>query len=167
MSLTVTSSPARSGCHATTRTRCCHGLPARTGRAACTDLDAMLAGWDGQLTVLMRKRISRHIEQCEVCGERKRRELSSALFASVMPLAALWPGFREHLLRVLADRTPAGLAHRLGVANRAGPFGPTGFPKPVHPPGTLPWHRAVHHSKAAVAGAATSVMAAGGPAPGG
>jgi RNA polymerase sigma factor (sigma-70 family) len=136
-------------------------IVARTGRAACTDLDAMLAGWDGQLTVLMRKRISRHIEQCEVCGERKRRELSSALFASVMPLAALWPGFREHLLRVLADRTPAGLAHRLGVANRAGPFGPTGFPKPVHPPGTLPWHRAVHHSKAAVAGAATSVMAAG------
>ena len=44
-------------------------IVARTGRAACSDLDAMLAGWDGQLTVLMRKRISRHIEHCEVCGE--------------------------------------------------------------------------------------------------
>jgi RNA polymerase sigma factor (sigma-70 family) len=136
-------------------------IVARAGRKACTDLDAMLASWDGQLTVLMRKRISRHIEQCEVCGERKRRELSSALFAGVMPLAALFPGFREPLLRVLADRTPAGLAHRLSVANRAGPFGPTGFPKPVHPPGTLPWHRVQRHSHAVVAGAATSVMAAG------
>jgi RNA polymerase sigma factor (sigma-70 family) len=136
-------------------------IVARTGRQACTDLDAMLAGWDGQLTAPMRKRLSRHIEQCEVCGERKRRELSSALFAGAMPLAALFPAFREQLLRVLADRTPAGLAHRLSVANRAGPFGPTGFPKPVHPPGAAPWHRVLHHPHATVAGAATSVMTAG------
>ena len=103
-------------------------IVARTGRAACADLDAMLADWDGQLTVLMRKRISRHIEQCEACGERKRRELTSALFAGAAPVAALLPGFREQLLRMLADRSPAGLAHRLAVANRAGPFGPNGFP---------------------------------------
>src|SRR5690349_9527848 len=49
-------------------------IVARTGRHACAELDGMLKSWDGQLTVLMRKRISRHIEQCEVCGERKRRE---------------------------------------------------------------------------------------------
>ena len=108
---------------------------ARTGREACADLDAMLAGWDGQLTVLIRKRISRHIEQCEVCGERKRRELTPALFAGAAPVAALFPAFREQVLRVLADRSPAGLAHRLTVANRAGPFGPKGFPKPISPPG--------------------------------
>jgi RNA polymerase sigma factor (sigma-70 family) len=36
---------------------------ARTGRDACPALDALLAGWDGQLTVLLRKRVSRHIEQ--------------------------------------------------------------------------------------------------------
>ena len=130
-------------------------IVARTGRAACADLDAMLAGWDGQLTVLMRKRISRHIEQCEVCGERKRRELTSALFAGAVPVAALFPGFREQLLRVLADRSPAGLAHRLTVANRAGPFGPQGFPKPISPPGTAPWHRVLHHPHAMVAGAAS------------
>src|SRR6266567_1270258 len=110
-------------------------IVARTGRADCADLDAMLAGWDGQLTVLMRKRISRHIEQCEVCGERKRRELTPALFAGAVPVAALLPGFREQVLRVLADRSPAGLTHRLTVANRAGPFGPQGFPKPISPPG--------------------------------
>ena len=42
-------------------------------------LEAMLTGWDGQMTVLMRKRISRHIDQCKVCGERKRRELTPFL----------------------------------------------------------------------------------------
>ena len=136
-------------------------IVARTGRAACADLNAMLAGWDGQLTVLMRKRISRHIEQCEVCGDRKRRELTSALFLGAAPVAVLVPGFREQLLRMLADRSPAGLAHRLTVANRAGPFGPNGFPKPISPPGAAPWHHLMHHPHAIMAGAATSVVAAG------
>jgi RNA polymerase sigma factor (sigma-70 family) len=136
-------------------------IVARTGREACADLDAMLAGWDGQLTVLMRKRISRHIEQCEVCGERKRRELTPALFAGAVPMAAMLPGFRERVLRVLADRSPAGLTHRLTVANRAGPFGPQGFPKPISPPGAAPWHRILHHPRAMVAGAAASVLVAG------
>src|SRR6516162_9144171 len=129
-------------------------IVARTGREACADLNAMLAGWDGQLTVLMRKRISRHIERCEVCGERKRRELTPALFAGAVPLAAMLPGFREQVLRVLADRSPAGLAHRLTVANRAGPFGPEGFPQPISPPGAAPWHRILRHPRAVVGGVA-------------
>jgi len=136
-------------------------IVARTGREACADLNAMLAVWDGQLTVLMRKRISRHIERCEVCGERKRRELTPALFAGAVPMAAMLPGFRERVLRVLADRAPAGLAHRLTVANRAGPFGPQGFPKPISPPGAGPWHRIPHHPRAIVAGVAASVLVAG------
>jgi RNA polymerase sigma factor (sigma-70 family) len=135
-------------------------IVARTGRAACAGLDTVLAGWDGQLTVLMRKRISRHIEQCEVCGERKRRELTPALFAGAVPLVALLPGFREQVLKVLADRSPAGLAHRLTVANRAGPFGPQGFPKPISPPGTGPWRRMLHHPRAVVAAAASLVVVA-------
>jgi len=136
-------------------------IVARTGRAACADLDAMLAGWDGRLTVLMRKRISRHIEQCEVCGERKRRELTPALFAGAIPMAALLPGFRERVLKVLADRSPAGLTHRLTVANRAGPFGPHGFPKPINPPGAGLWRRILRHPQAVVAGAASLVIVAG------
>ena len=136
-------------------------IVARTGRTACPDLDAMLTGWDGQMTVLMRKRISRHIEHCEVCAERKRRELTPTLFTAAMPLAALFPGFRAQLLRMLADRSPAGLAHRLTVANRAGPFGPKGFPQPLRPPGAGPWHRVLHHPRAMVAGTAASVIAAG------
>src|SRR5216683_226098 len=128
-------------------------IVARTGRRSCPVLEGMLTSWDGQMTVLIRKRISRHIEQCDVCGERKRRELTPALFAGAAPLAALLPAFREQVLRVLADRSPAGLAHRLTVANRAGPFGPDGFPKPISAPGAGPWHRVRDHPYAVKAGA--------------
>ncbi len=136
-------------------------IVARTGRQSCPVLEGLLTSWDGQMTVLIRKRISRHIEQCDVCGERKRRELTPALFAGAAPLAALLPAFREQVLRVLADRSPAGLAHRLTVANRAGPFGPSGFPRPISPPGAGPWHRVRDHPYAVTAGAATSIVAAG------
>src|SRR5579863_5166894 len=64
-------------------------LVARTGRDACGALDTLLTGWDGNMTVLIRKRVSRHIDQCETCGELKRRELSPALFAGALPLVAL------------------------------------------------------------------------------
>ena len=134
---------------------------ARTGRDACTALDALLTGWDGQLTVLMRKRISRHIEQCEICGELKRRELSPALFAGALPLVALVPGFRAHVLKMCTDRTPVGLAHRASVAARAGQFGPAGFPRPSSVPGASGWHQVLRHSHALVASAATAAAAAG------
>ena len=136
-------------------------MVARAGRPACPDLDAMLAGWDGQMTVLMRKRVSRHIEQCATCGECKRRELSPALLAAAAPIVALWPGFREQVLKLCADHTPAGLAHQAVVLGRAGSFGPSGFPVPVRPPGVPAWHYMVPHSRAAMASAATAVAAAG------
>src|SRR5580693_5192769 len=136
-------------------------LVARTGREACPGLDALLAGWDGQMTVLMRKRVSRHIDQCEICGELKRRELSPALFAGAFPLVALLPGFREHVLKMCADLSSAGLAHRASVAARAGQFGPSGFPKPSLPPGVSGWHRVLRHSHALTASAAAAAAAAG------
>ena len=66
-------------------------LVARSGRDDCAALNTMLADWDGQLNVLMRKRINRHIENCPVCGERKKRELAPALLLGLAPLAAAVP----------------------------------------------------------------------------
>jgi RNA polymerase sigma factor (sigma-70 family) len=134
---------------------------ARTGRNECMALDALLAGWDGRMTPLMRKRVSRHIEQCEICGERKRRELTPALFAGALPLVALMPGFREHVLKMCADASPAGLGHRAAAAAQAGDFGPAGFPKPASPPGVSRWHQVMRHSHALAASGATAVAAAG------
>jgi RNA polymerase sigma factor (sigma-70 family) len=135
-------------------------LVARTGREACATLDTLLTGWDGQLTALVRKRVSRHIDQCRICGEVKRRELSPALFAGALPLVALLPGFREHVLKACADDSAAGLAHRASVAAQAGQFGPSGFPKPSPPPGASGWRRVRPHPRALVAVAALAAVAA-------
>ena len=112
-------------------------MVARTGRDACAALDALLAGWDGQMTVLMRKRISRHIDQCETCGERKRRELSPALFAGA--LAAGRADARVPRARAQDVRRP----HPRGAGasrERGGPRGPV---RPVRLPQAGPPARGV------------------------
>ncbi len=88
----------------------------------------ILAGWDGTLTVLLRKRVSRHIESCEICGERRRRELSPAMLFSILPLVALPAGLRHQVLRLVSDVSPDAARYRALVAGRAGPFGAAGFP---------------------------------------
>jgi RNA polymerase sigma factor (sigma-70 family) len=51
----------------------------------CPDLAAILDGWDGQFTVLMRKRIARHIESCPACDEERRRLVSPAALLGAAP----------------------------------------------------------------------------------
>ncbi|HEX6452827.1 MAG TPA: sigma-70 family RNA polymerase sigma factor [Trebonia sp.] len=63
-------------------------LVARTGRADCAQLRQILENWNGQLTVLLRKRLSRHIERCATCSGRRRRELVPALLG-LSPAVAL------------------------------------------------------------------------------
>jgi hypothetical protein len=86
----------------------------------------------------MRKRINRHIENCAVCGDRKRRELAPALLLGLAPLAALpiaaMPaGLRAQVLRLASSNTPEALAHRADAAQRTA-LGSQGFPKPVDGP---------------------------------
>jgi Sigma-70 region 2 len=81
--------------------------------------------------------------------------------SAALPLVALVPGFREHVLTVCADVTPAGLARRAGVAARAGPFGPAGFPEPSSPSRVSGWRRLTRHPRTAAAVAAAAVAAAG------
>jgi RNA polymerase sigma factor (sigma-70 family) len=108
-------------------------LVAKSGREDCPELSAMLAAWDGQLTVLLRKRVSRHIESCDICGDRKRRELSPAMLLSALPVIILPPGLRERVLGLVADVSPEAVRYRSHVAHRAEPFGRSGFPVPVAP----------------------------------
>jgi RNA polymerase sigma factor (sigma-70 family) len=67
-------------------------LIARTGQESCPELAAMMSRWDGQLNVLLRKRISRHTEHCEQCGDRWRHELNPAMLLSMLPVALPRPG---------------------------------------------------------------------------
>jgi RNA polymerase sigma factor (sigma-70 family) len=51
----------------------------------CPELAAILDGWDGQLTVLMRKRVARHIDDCSICEEDRARMVSSAVLLGSAP----------------------------------------------------------------------------------
>jgi RNA polymerase sigma factor (sigma-70 family) len=135
-------------------------LVVRTGREQCQELDDILAGWDGELTVLLRKRVNRHIERCEVCGQRKRRELSPAMLLSMLPMVALPAGLREQVLRLVDDVSPVAAGHRDLVASRAEPFDHSGFPRPVAPPRRVYGVQALTVA-ACVAAAAAILLGAG------
>ena len=132
--------------------------PAPAGSAA--ELDDILAGWDGELTILLRKRVNRHIERCEVCRERKRSELSPAMLLSMLPMVALPAGLREQVLRLVDDVSPVAAGHRELVARRAEPFDHSGFPKPVATPRRVYGVQALTVA-ACVAAAAAILLGAG------
>jgi len=133
-------------------------LIARTGQGSCPELAAMMSRWDGQLNVLLRKRINRHTELCEQCGDRWRHELNPAMLLSMLPVALPPPGLRDQLFYLVDDMGPAASAYRAGVIHRAGPFGWSGFPEPLDPP------HADHRRKvwALAAGVAALAVFAGG-----
>jgi RNA polymerase sigma factor (sigma-70 family) len=109
-------------------------LVARTGRRGCRALDTLLADGDGRLTATMRKRISRHADQCEVCGKRRRGTLRNAALFGMAPLAVLPGWLREDVLGLCSDTSPPALTYRQEVTRRAEPFGPNGFPQTIRSP---------------------------------
>ncbi|MGX9674337.1 RNA polymerase sigma factor [Mycobacterium sp. HM-7] len=72
----------------------------RQDPARCPDLAAVLDGWDGTMTVLMRKRIARHIESCPECESERRRRVSPAALLGAMPFI---PAPKELRDTTLAD----------------------------------------------------------------
>jgi RNA polymerase sigma factor (sigma-70 family) len=61
-------------------------LIARLGREDCEELDGLLAGWDGRFTPLLRKRVARHVDGCEICSERRRTAVSPLALLALAPL---------------------------------------------------------------------------------
>ena len=151
-------------------------LVARTGRKACTALNTLLEGWDGQLTTLLRKRLNRHVERCPVCADRRRSALRPAMLLGLAPLAALPAtavapaGLRDQVLRLASSDRPEAIAQRASIAGRTGSFSQQGFPKPLDLPKAHWWQ--AHPASAAAAAAAvatiivfTSVALSGGSSP--
>lgn len=70
--------------------------------ARCPQLAAILHGWDGRFTVLIRKRVSRHIESCSNCDQERRRLVSPAalLGAPIFIPAPRW--LRDRTMREVA-----------------------------------------------------------------
>jgi RNA polymerase sigma factor (sigma-70 family) len=104
-------------------------LVARTGQEYCPDLAEILDGWDGELTPLIRKRVNRHIDRCDVCGERRRDELSPAMLLGLLPVAMLPTGLRADVMHLVSDDSPDAESYRDEVADRSEPFDRIGFPR--------------------------------------
>jgi RNA polymerase sigma factor (sigma-70 family) len=70
----------------------------RSNPNECLELATILDGWDGEFTVLMRKRIARHIEGCETCDEERRRLVNPVALLGAAPVFIPAPAW-------LRDRT--------------------------------------------------------------
>lgn len=99
-------------------------LIARLGRKDCPELDGMLAGWDGRFSPLLRKRVARHVDSCEVCGDRRRIMVSPIALLTAIPLIPAPLYLRDQVLErielVAASRsTPKPSRSRLPIAAAA------------------------------------------------
>ena len=141
-------------------------MVARTGRQDCPELNAMLDGWDGRLTVLMRKRVHRHVERCAICLRRREQEMTPAMLLGIAPVlalpmmaAALPATLRDQVMQAVFGSSPAAVAHRAALGRTPYSFGHQGFPQPLHPL-HAPWWQAVPVHFGAAAGTATAAAAA-------
>ena len=86
-------------------------LIARLGRDDCDELDDLLADWDGTFSPLIRKRVSRHVDDCEVCGERRKKILSPWMLLAGVPMFTAPALLRDRVVentQLVAYTTPTG-----------------------------------------------------------
>ena len=126
---------------------------ARAGRRDCGDLAELLRGWDGEMTVLVRKRVNRHIESCATC-ERSRKTLAPLTLFGAAPVFAMPFGLRERVLAAVDGITPvSGASSTATLRSHRIRFGRhDGFPRLA---------RLGRHAVAWTTGAAIAVVATG------
>ncbi|PEG33556.1 hypothetical protein CQY20_30210, partial [Mycolicibacterium agri] len=108
--------------------------------SSCPELATILRGWDGKFTILMRKRIARHIESCHACdGERRRSVSPRALLGAAPVLIPAPPWLKE---RVMLTSASSALATTMIPRPDQSQFAPTArqvaappsYPPPPQPP---------------------------------
>jgi hypothetical protein len=82
----------------------------------CRELAAILDGWDGHFNVLMRKRISRHIESCATCDEERRRLVTPAALLGAAPAFIPAPQWLRE--RTLSEIELTSASKSIGDAGR-------------------------------------------------
>jgi RNA polymerase sigma factor (sigma-70 family) len=61
-------------------------LIARLGRDDCDELDGILSGWDGKFSPILRKRVARHVDSCEICSDKRKAVVSPLALLAAAPL---------------------------------------------------------------------------------
>jgi RNA polymerase sigma factor (sigma-70 family) len=132
---------------------------AKAGRRDCERLAEILGGWDGELTVLLRKRVNRHIEECATCDRTRKTFAPLALFGAA-PAFVLPFGLREKVLAAVlpgggtggsADGTSSGSTPTSGTTRR---------PREIRFDAHKGFPRAARAGRHAVAWAATAAVVA-------
>ena len=101
---------------------------AKAGRKECDSLDEILRDWDGRFSVLIRKRVARHIESCETCEETKGKVAPLALFGAAPVLAAPL-GLRAKVLAATSNIAIPGTGTSTETAPRVHWRASDGFPR--------------------------------------
>jgi RNA polymerase sigma factor (sigma-70 family) len=147
---------------------------ARTNPAGCAELAAILDRWDGHFTVLMRKRIARHIESCPTCDQQRRRLVSPAALLGAAPVFIPAPGWlRQHTLGQIqltgastsTAADPASGAHRTASgppqpATTRAPAGIAGQATDLDRPTRQPPDASLAHADTVTAPRSTTATAA-------
>jgi RNA polymerase sigma factor (sigma-70 family) len=107
-------------------------LATRSGQGSCRELHEIVAG-RGELTPALRKQVRLHIAHCDRCGARRRRDLRPGVLSGLLPEAVLSAGLRQQVLDMVTSTSPDAAAFRVAVADRAEPFGRSGFPVLIDP----------------------------------
>ncbi|MDA3019732.1 MAG: sigma-70 family RNA polymerase sigma factor [Actinomycetota bacterium] len=70
---------------------------AKMGRNDCKELASIISGWNGEFSVLIRKRVARHIDECAICEKTRSKFAPLALFGAA-PVFLLPVGLRDKVL---------------------------------------------------------------------
>ena len=70
---------------------------AKMGSNDCKELASIISGWNGEFSVLIRKRVARHIDDCAICEKTRSKFAPLALFGAA-PVFLLPIGLREKVL---------------------------------------------------------------------
>ncbi len=73
-------------------------LIARRGSEDCDELGELLSGWDGSFSPLIRKRVARHIDGCDVCERRRRLMVSPLALLGGVPAFAAPAALKDRVL---------------------------------------------------------------------
>jgi len=116
-------------------------LIARLGQDDCDELRTVLVGWDGHYDPAVRRRVVRHVDNCEICQANRSALVSPvALFAAV-PLVAVPVALKAQVLGSVGAAGLLGAAGGAGAAGAAGgqPGGGSGASAGGGGGGPPPW----------------------------
>ena len=91
-------------------------LVARQGRKDCSDLNVLLVDWDGTFSPLWRKRIARHVDECQACEKRRAVILQPGGAVMAAPYFAAPESLRSRIFDSVAAGVDLGLSRVPGSA---------------------------------------------------